>query len=72
MSTCNLTCCCDNQVNDTGAAALSVMTNLTTLDISCSSVSSRGLLVLQPLSSLKELNLDMCHVTDGGCKVGYQ
>jgi hypothetical protein len=58
------------QVSDAGgAAALSCLLQLRVLDLSCSSISSRGLLLLAPLRHLHSLNLDMCHIGDEACRV---
>jgi hypothetical protein len=58
------------QVSDAGgAAALSCLLQLRVLDLSCSTISSRGLLLLAPLQHLYSLNLDMCHIGDKACRV---
>jgi hypothetical protein len=57
-------------VSDTGgAAALSCLSRLCVLDLSCTNISNAGLLALAPMRNLHNLNLDMCHIGDEGCRV---
>lgn len=65
--------CCAVQVSETsGAAALACLSRLRVLDLSCSSISSAGLLALAPLRHLQGLNLDMCHIGDEACRVSSE